>query len=234
MQAIPHSNLKQRKRVLPVGPFVRGLFGPYEHWIAEVYRGMFVNLDDLADAMKIWVPNAQRILEVGCGEGAMTERIVRVYPNATVTSIDVTPRVGRLFRGPDSKVSFAHETVETVAAREPASFDLVILVDVLHHVPPEIRNSVLNAVHESMTPDGRLVCKDWLITTHPIHWACDLFDRFLTGDNVAYFTKESIGTLVTGVFGPGAIHETRTVRPWKNNFTLLVQRQNYPSQDRNP
>lgn len=208
------------------GPLVRRLFGPHEHWLTEVYRRMFIDLNDFADLMKAWVPQAQRILEVGCGEGAMTERITRIYPNASVTAIDVTPRLGRLYRGSSSNVTFLHEPVETVAAREPASFDLIILVDVLHHVPLNIRDSVLKAIRQSMAPDGSLICKDWIASRHPIHWACASSDRFLSGDPGSYFTTESLNTLLAGIFGPGSIRQTRTVRPWKNNLMALVETRN--------
>ena len=33
------------------GPLIRRLFGPYEHAIAEVYRRIFVDLDEFAELM---------------------------------------------------------------------------------------------------------------------------------------------------------------------------------------
>ena len=44
----------------------------------------------------------------------MTERIVRTYPTATVTAIDISPNAGRLYRGQTSTVTFSQETVEDV------------------------------------------------------------------------------------------------------------------------
>jgi trans-aconitate methyltransferase len=38
-----------------------------------------------------WCPHPKRILEVGCGEGSMTERLVVAFPGATLTPIDITP-----------------------------------------------------------------------------------------------------------------------------------------------
>ena len=213
---------------MPIGSAVRRLFGPYEHWVAEAYRRIFIDLDDFADLMKSWVPHAERILEVGCGEGAMTERLVRIYPNASVTAIDITPKLGRLYRGPAANVTFLQETVETVAARKPAFFDLIAMSDVLHHVPLNARQTLMKAIEQAMTPNGNLIVKDWLITNHPIHWACESSDRFLTGDEVSFFTMDSIHALLTEVFAPQNIRQTRTVRPWKNNVAALVQRSNQP------
>jgi len=204
-------------------PAIRRLFGPYEHWVSETYRRIFIDLDDFAELLRNWVPQAQRILEVGCGEGAMTERIAKIYPQAHVTAIDITPKVGRLFRGPTSNVTFSQETVENVAVREPGSFDLVVLSDVLHHVPPAARESLMNAIAQAMTPGGSLVFKDWVISSSPIHWLCDTSDRYLTGDDVAYFTMDSINTLLIRSFGSGSIRQIDTVHPWKNNVAVLVQ-----------
>jgi cyclopropane fatty-acyl-phospholipid synthase-like methyltransferase len=210
------------------GPLIRRLFGPYERSVAEAYRRIFVDLDAFAELMSAWVPRAERILEVGCGEGSMTERIARSYPAAAVTAIDITPNIGRLFRGPASAVTFCEETVAQVACRAPGSFDLVVLSDVMHHVPTAARRSLISAIDQAMTPAGSLLFKDWVASASPIHWLCDMSDRYLTGDDVNYFTMGDINALVTDVFGPGTIRSTGTVRPWRNNVAVLVRRSDLP------
>jgi 2-polyprenyl-3-methyl-5-hydroxy-6-metoxy-1,4-benzoquinol methylase len=207
-----------------IGSRIRRLFGPYERSVAEAYRHIFVDLDEFAQRMIAWIPQAQKILEVGCGEGAMTERIARIYPTASVTAIDITPNVGRLFRGRSSGVTFRQETVEALAAREPAAFDLIVLADVIHHVPAEGRLSLMRAIEQALTPNGSLVFKDWIVSSAPIHWLSLMSDRHLTGDDVAYPTMGDIETLLAGVFGPGNICLTDTVPPWRNNVMLLVRR----------
>ena len=206
------------------GPLIRRLFGPYEHAVAEFYRRIFVDLDELAELMRAWVPQAQRILEVGCGEGAMTERIVRTYPTAIVTAIDISPNAGRLYRGPASSVTFRQETVENVASREPASFDLVVLADVIHHVPGDARQPLFSAIKQAMAANGSLIFKDWVPSFSPVHWLCALSDRYLTGDDVAYCTMEGINTLLTNAFGLDAIRRVETLRRRHNNVVVLVQR----------
>jgi|ERR1700677_1375415 2-polyprenyl-3-methyl-5-hydroxy-6-metoxy-1,4-benzoquinol methylase len=208
---------------LSPGARVRRLFGPYEHTVAETYRRIFVNLDEFAARTHAWVPRAAKILEVGCGEGAMTERLVRAYPDAFVTAIDITPKVGRLFRGPASSVTFRQETVEELARREPAGFDLVVLADVIHHVPAAARHSLIEAIRQAMAPNGSLVFKDWIVSSSPIHLLSLMSDRYLTGDDVAYPTMAVLDAMLAGVFGPGKIRQTNTVPPWRNNVMLLVQ-----------
>jgi 2-polyprenyl-3-methyl-5-hydroxy-6-metoxy-1,4-benzoquinol methylase len=192
--------------------------------VAEAYRRIFVDLDEFAELMCAWVPQAQKILEVGCGEGAMTERIVRTYPTATVTAIDISPNAGRLYRGQTSTVTFSQETVEDVACREPGSFDLVVLADVIHHVPRDARQSLLSAIKQAMAANGCLIFKDWVVSATPIHWLCIMSDRYLTGDNVSYCTMDGINALLTNTFGSGAIRQIDTLRRRRNNVVVLVQR----------
>ena len=207
------------------GPLVRKLFGPYEHQVAEAYRHVFIDLDDFAHLIQSWVPQATNILEVGCGEGAMTERIIKNYPTAAVTAIDIMPKVGRLFRGDRSNVVFSQEYVEAVADRRPFSFDLVILSDVIHHVPAPARPSLMSAIERAMTPNGSFIFKDWLVTKTPIHWMCGMSDRYLTGDDVSYCTMPIMQDLLREPFGVTSIRQTAWVKPWRNNVALLVAKQ---------
>jgi 2-polyprenyl-3-methyl-5-hydroxy-6-metoxy-1,4-benzoquinol methylase len=209
---------------MPPGPLIRRLFGPYERTVTEVYRRVFIELDDFVDRLQFWVPHPCRILEVGCGEGAMTERRVKAYADATVTAIDITPKVGRLYQGDTARVTFLQQSVDNVARQAPASFDLVVLCDVLHHVQPDDRLALLSAIDRAMAPGGNLAFKDWVASSSPIHWLCKMSDRYLTGDDVQFFTTTSAKALLTGTFGPDAIRDEALVRPWSNNVAYLIRR----------
>jgi 2-polyprenyl-3-methyl-5-hydroxy-6-metoxy-1,4-benzoquinol methylase len=208
---------------MPLGPAVRRLFGRHEHRIAELYRAIFIDIDAYARQIGDWVPGARRILEVGCGEGAVTERLARAYPDANILAIDITPRVGRLFRGRRDRVTFVETTVQQVAAGQPGAFDLVILSDVLHHVPSAIRRELLAAVRATIAPGGSLIFKDWERTAAPIHWLCHAGDRWLTGDRVRYLRKPEAEAMLADAFGRPAVVAQAWVRPWRNNFAMLAR-----------
>jgi 2-polyprenyl-3-methyl-5-hydroxy-6-metoxy-1,4-benzoquinol methylase len=206
------------------GPLIRRSFGRYERAITEAYRGIFTKLDDFVDLVVGWVPQAPRILEVGCGEGAITERLVKAYPEATITAIDITPNIGRLYRGDPVRVTFLQAPVDEIAGKEPGSYDLVVLCDVLHHVRITERRALLSAIDRAMAPDGNLVFKDWTPSVSPIHWLCKLSDRYLTGDDVHFLTANTVKELLTDAFGVGAVRSEAVVRPWSNNIAYLVHR----------
>ena len=207
---------------MPIGPVVRRMFGRHEHIIAALYRSVFIDLDDFAERIGAWVPKAQRILEVGCGEGAVTERLAQLYPEADILAIDIMPAVGRLYRGPRDRVTFRETTVQEVAAEQPGAFDLVILSDVVHHVPLPLREAIIAAVRTCVAPGGLFLFKDWKRTATPIHWLCHAGDRWLTGDRVSYLTKPQAEAMLMRAFGRRAEAEA-WVRPWRNNFALLTR-----------
>ena len=208
---------------MALGPAVRRLFGRHEHRVAELYRAIFVDIDAYARQIGEWIPTAHRILEVGCGEGAVTERLARLYPDADILAIDITPRVGRLFRGRQDHVTFQQIAVQQVAAEQPGTFDLVILSDVLHHVPSAMRRELLAAVRATVAPGGALIFKDWERTAAPIHWLCHVGDRWLTGDRVRYLRQAEAEAMLADAFGRPAVVAQAFVKPWRNNFAMLAR-----------
>lgn len=205
---------------VPIGPLIRKSFGPFEHSIAEAYRRFFVDLDQLASQISVWVPSPARILEVGCGEGAMTERLTRIYPQAEITAIDISPRLGRLYRGDRDRVFFRQTTVQDVAA-EPGKFDLAVLSDVMHHVPVSMRPEILRSIRSALSPSGSLIFKDWTRSATPIYALTFLLERFITGDRVRYYSRPEIITAAEEAFG--SIVRQATIPPWKNNIALHLR-----------
>ena len=184
---------------------------------------MFIKLDEFARMIAMWEPDPRQILEIGCGEGMMTERLARTFPAAVITAIDTTPAVGRIFRGNPSCVSFRREEAGELAQRALGSFDLIVMCDVLHHVPSPARRDLLSAAQQLLTLQGTFIFRNWSPSTTPIHWIGDAADRYLTGDDVHYLTVDEATALLNDIFGAGAVRQRKHVRPWANNFALVVQ-----------
>ena len=208
---------------MPIGPVIRRMFGPYERQISEAYRSIYIDIDAFVDKTREWKPSASAILEVGCGEGAVTGRLSRAYPDADITAIDITPRLGRLFDGRREKVRFIECPVQDIAAREPGRFDLVVLGDVMHHVPADLRQGIFEAVRATLAPGGTFVFKDWERTATPIHWMCHASDRWLTGDRVCFMTREEMRRRLASSFGEAALAGEARLAPWRNNLATLVR-----------
>ena len=110
---------------MAIGAAVRRAFGRHERRVSEAWRAMFVSLDDWTWLLQKWVPEARHILELGCGEGYSTERLVAAFPEARIEAIDVASNLGRLYAGPAGRVRFRQMYAEELAAEAPASAQLI-------------------------------------------------------------------------------------------------------------
>lgn len=99
--------------------------------------------------------NGQRVLDVGCGGGILTDAMAR--SGAMVTGIDLATkplRVAQLhaLETQTPNVQFREVSVEALAQEQPASFDAVTCMEMLEHVPDPA--SVVQACAALVKPGG--------------------------------------------------------------------------------
>lgn len=207
---------------MAIGATVRRAFGKHERKVSELWRAIFVDLDAWTAAVREWAPDATRILELGCGEGYSTERLAAAFPAAQIDAVDIADNIGRLYQGPSDKVTFRQIYAEELAAQQPGTYDLIILADVIHHVPKAARQSLLEAVRTLLAPHGVLLFKDWARDHTPIYYVGYASDRWLTGDRIEYLTPSEAGAMLRGVFGSASLVSEKRIRPWQNNYAFMV------------
>ncbi len=211
---------------MPLGPLVRKLLGPLEQPVAAAYRSLFVDLHSLAGQIEAWLPGSeiQNILDVGCGEGMFLEHLAKAYPNARITGIDITPRIGRLFKGDRKRVTFRRQTINEFVAHSPCSMDCLIISDVLHHAPRHLHQEIVSFAKSALKQNGYFILKEWEQNAAIIHRITYLADRYITGDHVVYQTRDELCGLVRNVFGMAGIKHEARIGPWKNNIVILAQK----------
>jgi 2-polyprenyl-3-methyl-5-hydroxy-6-metoxy-1,4-benzoquinol methylase len=112
------------------------------------------------------IPRASSVLDVGCGGGLLLFLLATADPAANATGLDVSA----------SSIGFAQENLLASAsdlqkrlrfmvldATKPwpvATFDVVSLVDLLHHVPPAQQFDVVREAVSHLKPGGLLLYKD--------------------------------------------------------------------------
>jgi len=208
---------------MSIGSSVRRMFGRYEQPISDLWRAGFIDLDHFFAQLRSCVPSASRILEIGCGEGAGTGRLARAYPDASILAIDIAPNLGRLYRGPEGNVSFRQVAVTDLVKTDAERFDLIVMCDVLHHIPPQLRPDIIAAARKLLAPGGSFLFKDWERRSTPIHWIAFAADRWLTGDRVQFVTEGEAAALLASQFDATGAKASFRVRPWRNNFALLMK-----------
>lgn len=205
---------------MPIGSTVRGLLGPrLDRVVADRYRRMFVDLDALA-ATIVALDLFHSVVEVGCGDGALLSRLMAELPaDARGLGIDIAANPGRSYTGPD-RVEFRQTDVATVVAAGQR-FDLVVVSDVLHHVPVDQRSAFLVSCQQLLEPGGTLVVKEWVRRRNLAHLAAYTSDRFISGDRgVSFYNEHELRDALRGAMGDHSSVLTSYVRPHWNNVIL--------------
>lgn len=209
---------------MSIGEAVRRRLGPLESPAAEAYRSAFIDLGAFAGALVGRVA-PRRMLEIGCGDGSTAARLCRVFPAADYVGIDVAPSPGRRFRDDDTTAtaSFRCTTSAELRSEDPEPFDLVVLVDVLHHIPSDVdRRAVLADAAALSGPGGAIVIKEWSGHRSPGYALAWVADRYVSGDRTVRFsTTRQLRALVAEALPGWGVDWTDTVRPWRANNVVL-------------
>jgi trans-aconitate 2-methyltransferase len=109
------------------------------------------------------VTRASHVLEIGCGIGLVAEAIARKARSGKVLAIDISEQniwyARRTVRDP--RASFHHldalRQFNQLRALVQKPIDLLVLVDVIEHVPSHDRRALFEKMGELSAPDARLV-----------------------------------------------------------------------------
>ena len=159
----------------------------------RMMEGFFTALDRMLDGLQPEV-----VVEIGAGEGRITERLVARFPDATVVGLDL----------PATNLAEEWDEIEVPmffgdATRMPfvdGSIDLVVGLEVLEHVPQPERaladiarvcrgTAILSVPREPIWRAGNMArgryIRDWGNTPgHVNHWSSRAFERFVRGQHV--------------------------------------------------
>lgn len=102
--------------------------------------------------------DGMRVLEMGCGIGTLTGLLVKHVPNGTLLAVDLSPvSIER------AKAALGHHhqldlrVADVVADSLPGPFDLIILPDILEHIPLELHPTLFKRLCADLAPGGRIV-----------------------------------------------------------------------------
>jgi demethylmenaquinone methyltransferase/2-methoxy-6-polyprenyl-1,4-benzoquinol methylase len=154
----------------------------------KVVRYFTLGLDDRwkVEIVKL-VPEADRILELACGTGILTERISMKNPRSEIVGVDITPDYlaiwnERMRRKPWIRAQSILGNAETVDLE--GEFDVVVSTYLAKYVDPELlvgnitphlRKGGVFIAHDFLLPKNTLYLNGWLAYTWAMNHVGPLF-----------------------------------------------------------
>ncbi len=169
------------------GKLARLLLGRAFPFAASIYRSFFLNIDALVQSISDQLPPGAKVLDVGCGDGLIIDRLLTVRPDIHVTMIDIASQIGdALDTAKAGRFRLLPETsIDRFLAGPISHFDAVLILDVLHHIPFSGRGTFFRDLTRLCAHADRLIFKDvesGSAMGRLSYWA----DRYISGDkNVA-------------------------------------------------
>ena len=207
---------------MPIGPLVRRSLGRFERPATDLYRSLFFNLGAFVRNVRASAGTPRRVLEIGCGAGIVTEHLSTAFPAADVTAIDICESPGSMCAH-RSRTRFLRMTASELCVTRPQPYDLIVISDVLHHVPRSGRRELLARAADLSAHDGVVVLKEWVRQRTPAYLLGYCSDRFITGDDVHFMNEDELGAMAREVFGADSVRSQFRVPPWACNLALVIK-----------
>jgi SAM-dependent methyltransferase len=152
-----------------------------------------------------------RVVDVGCGFGWSTLALARAFPTAELHGVDLdrpsveAARVAAAQRGLEERVVFHLSDAAELRTAEP--FDAAFAFECLHDMPRPV--AVLEAVRESMRPDGVVVVMDEAVAEE-FQAPADDVDRIMYGYSLFVCLPDSLSSWPSAA--TGTVMRPATVR----------------------
>lgn len=211
---------------MSIGRLVRRALGSYEQKAADRYRAFFLDTDALADTLASSVRDRDaplRVLELGCGEGLVATSLLHRLPQATMLGVDIADDPGRNFTGDRTRATFRSCTVGQLVADDTPAFDLVVVSDVLHHIPDADLRGVVSDVVSLLAPGGLLAIKEWERDGSLAFRSGWFSDRVVSGQEVRFFDGAELRRLVADLAPHAAVVAEHRIAPRRCNLLLVWQ-----------
>ena len=129
-------------------------------------------MDLLAETASALLPEVRELLDIGCGAGNQTLNLLKVFPSANCTLLDISPSMlerakERVEAAAEGKVSIINRDFRTAELPE-GGFDLIVAAAVLHHLRDDSDWTLaFSKIHSLLKPGGVLRISDLIKHDNP-------------------------------------------------------------------
>jgi SAM-dependent methyltransferase len=183
-------------------------------------------IDDELDVLAALVPlGGQHIIELGCGAAGLARKLLIRHPDSRVTGLEVDERQhAKNLATPQAGLHFMAGVAQSIPFAD-ASFDLVLMLKSLHHVPAASLAIALGEAARVLRPGG------YLYVSEPVYaGAFNEVIRLFNDEGVVRAAAQAAldAALHTGAWTPAA--ERRFEMPVTfSNFADFEQRMMRPT-----
>ncbi len=127
----------------------------------------------VAEAAAATTPHARHVLDVGCGAGNYTLKLLERLPGLDATLIDLSQPMldrarGRVSRATNGRITTVQADIRE-AGLPDGEFDIVLAAAVLHHLRTDSEwREVFTAFHRALRPGGSLWVFDLVDSSIPV------------------------------------------------------------------
>ena len=99
--------------------------------------------------------NFESLLDIGCGDGRFLREVSRRYSNIDLKGVDYSRTAVQLAKAMNPAIEYL--CADITAESLPKKYDVVTMIEVLEHIPPEIIPDFLLAVADCLVLPGKLI-----------------------------------------------------------------------------
>jgi 2-polyprenyl-3-methyl-5-hydroxy-6-metoxy-1,4-benzoquinol methylase len=178
------------------------------------------------DVLLRHVPAGSTVLDVGCGAGLLLGLLARTGRLGRGTGFDASGDAIDMAQRMSSRLEpglLSFERRDAGAAWPAGMFDVVALVDVLHHVPRDRQQHVVQEAIRHVAPGGRLLYKDmcrrprWRAAANRLH------DLLLARQWIHEVPLEDVRRWMEEA-GMSITHTERVNRLWYGHDLLIARK----------
>jgi SAM-dependent methyltransferase len=157
-----------------------------------VYRPLYGSFVEILR----WVPPGARMVDVGCGSGALLLLAGALRQLQSGFGCDTNPASISLAEGANRWPQIRFAVRADVPAAELAASNVVGLIDVLHHVPAAGQRPFLHDLLGALAPGTTVIIKDLHPTPRWRAWANRLTDFLSTRSRVSYIGLDEVESIL--------------------------------------
>lgn len=162
------------------------------------------------------------VLDLGCGTGTLALLAHQACPGATVSGVDIDPRILAIARRKIERAGAAialHEASATDPPLPPASFDRILSSLMLHHLTTAQKREALAAVHRLLRPGGELHIADFGKPHNPLMRVVSLTFRLADGGES---TAANLNGELPGLIAAAGFSDVAETERWMTPFGTLA------------